>query len=98
MVMAAAVPAARLVPAAPLVPARLRVVVLLVGKTISPVVRGLMDQLDASPVQRMDETITVGQLLSIFCHGFREQVAHRVHFYRSGRLVSRGVLRVARTR
>ena len=75
-----------------------RVVVLLVGKTISPVVRGLMDQLDASPVQRMDETITVGQLLSIFCHGFREQVAHRVHFYRSGRLVSRGVLRVARTR
>ena len=75
-----------------------RVVVLLVGKTISPVVRGLMDQLDASPVQRMDETITVGQLLSIFCHGFREQVAHPRALLPLGRLVSRGVLRVARTR
>ena len=75
-----------------------RVVVLLVGKTISPVVRSLMDQLDASPVQRLDEAITVGTLLSIFCAGFREQVAHRVHFYRSGRLVSRGVVRVVRGR
>lgn len=75
------------------------VVVLLVGRTISPAIKALMDSMESSAVQRLDDSTTVGALLSIFCpDSFRDQVAHRARFYKGARLVSRGVVRVGRSR
>ncbi|KAF1790813.1 P-loop containing nucleoside triphosphate hydrolase [Phytophthora cactorum] len=74
------------------------VIVMLIGKTISPVIKNLIDGVDTSPVQRMDESVIINQILSIFCDTFQEQVAHRVFFYKSSRLLSRGLVKLHRGR
>ncbi|KAI9917257.1 hypothetical protein PsorP6_012888 [Peronosclerospora sorghi] len=74
------------------------VIVMLIGKTISPVIKNLIDGVDTSPVQRMDESVTINQILSIFCDTFQEQVAHRVLFYKSSRLLTRGLVKLHRGR
>ncbi|EEY59154.1 uncharacterized protein PITG_11625 [Phytophthora infestans T30-4] len=74
------------------------VIVMLIGKTISPVIKNLIDGVDTSPVQRMDESVIINQILSIFCETFQEQVAHRVFFYKSSRLLSRGLVKLHRGR
>uniref|UniRef100_K3WDU6 AAA+ ATPase domain-containing protein n=1 Tax=Globisporangium ultimum (strain ATCC 200006 / CBS 805.95 / DAOM BR144) TaxID=431595 RepID=K3WDU6_GLOUD len=74
------------------------VIVMLIGKTISPVIKNLIDGVDTSPVQRMDESIIINQILSVFCDTFQEQVAHRVYFYKSSRLLSRGLVKLHRGR
>ncbi|RHZ08155.1 hypothetical protein DYB31_011514 [Aphanomyces astaci] len=72
------------------------VIVMLIGKTISPVLKNLLEGVDTSAVQRMDESITVNQILSVFCDTFQEQVAHRVFFYKSARLLQRGLVKLNR--
>ncbi|KAI9919176.1 hypothetical protein PsorP6_011830 [Peronosclerospora sorghi] len=74
------------------------VIVMLIGKTISPVVKNLIDGVDTSPVQRMDESVIINPILSIFCDTFQEQVAHRVLFYKSSRLLTRGLVKLHRGR
>lgn len=74
------------------------VIVMLIGKTISPVIKNLIDGVDTSPVQRMDESVIINQILSIFCDTFQEQVAHRVFFYKSSRLLARGLVKLHRGR
>lgn len=74
------------------------VIVMLIGKTISPVIKNLIDSVDTSPVQRMDESIIINQVLSVFCDTFQEQVAHRVYFYKSSRLLTRGLVKLHRGR
>lgn len=74
------------------------VIVMLIGKTISPVIKNLLDGVDTSPVQRMDESIIINQILSVFCDTFQEQVAHRVFFYKSSRLLARGLVKLHRGR
>ncbi|OQR96549.1 hypothetical protein ACHHYP_15424 [Achlya hypogyna] len=74
------------------------VIVMLIGKTISPVLKNLLEGVDTSVVQRMDESITVNQILSVFCDTFQEQVAHRVYFYKSARLLQRGLIKLNRGR
>lgn len=74
------------------------VIVMLIGKTISPVIKNLLDGVDTSPVQRMDESIIINQILSVFCDTFQEQVAHRVYFYKSSRLLTRGLVKLHRGR
>lgn len=74
------------------------VIVMLIGKTISPVIKNLLDGVDTSPVQRMDESIIINQILSVFCDTFQEQVAHRVYFYKSSRLLARGLVKLHRGR
>lgn len=74
------------------------VIVMLIGKTISPVIKNLIDGVDTSPVQRMDESIIINQVLSVFCDTFQEQVAHRVYFYKSSRLLTRGLVKLHRGR
>lgn len=74
------------------------VIVMLIGKTISPVIKNLIDGVDTSPVQRMDESVIINQILSIFCDTFQEQVAHRVFFYKSSRLLTRGLVKLHRGR
>ena len=73
---------------------------LLVGRTISPAVKSLMDGMESgSAVQRLDDSTTVGALLSIFCpEGFADQVSHRRRFYKGATLVRRGVVRLQRSR
>ena len=74
------------------------VLVLLIGKTVSPVITRLREDLSTSASVPMEDTLSVGQILIIFCPSFAEQVAHRQHFYSSGRLISRGLVRVTRPR
>lgn len=77
-----------------------KVVALLVGRTISPAVKSLMDGMESgSAVQRLDDSTTVGALLAIFCpEGFADQVSHRRRFYKGATLVRRGVVRLQRSR
>lgn len=46
----------------------------------------------------MDEVITVGQALAILCQDFQTQVANRRYFYRSGRLMTNGIISLIRSR
>ncbi|RLN49537.1 hypothetical protein BBJ29_005083 [Phytophthora kernoviae] len=74
------------------------VIIMLIGKTVSPVIKNLIDGVDTSPVQRMDESVIINQILSVFCDTFQEQVAHRVFFYKSSRLLTRGLVKLHRGR
>ena len=46
----------------------------------------------------MDIDITVNTILTIFCPSFKEQVAHRVYFYKSSRLLRHGLIKIHRGR
>ena len=74
------------------------VIVMLIGKTISPVISNLLDSADTSSVQRMDESITVNQILNVFCDTFCEQVQHRTYFYKSSKLLVKGLIKLNRAR
>ena len=65
-----------------------QIILLLIGKTVSPVVRTLMDTLvdGAGSSRTIDDVISVGQGLAILCQDFQIQVANRKYFYRSGML------------
>ena len=41
-------------------------------------------------------SVAVKRVIGTFCPSFEEQVAARVYFYKSSRLVSRGVIRLTR--
>uniref|UniRef100_A0A7S3NKP4 Winged helix domain-containing protein n=1 Tax=Aureoumbra lagunensis TaxID=44058 RepID=A0A7S3NKP4_9STRA len=74
-----------------------RVVALLVGRVLSPVIKNLMDSWEAgtgSGMQRLDDSTTVGACLAIFSPNFADQVAKRSKFYKSSRLLSKGILRI----
>ena len=54
-----------------------QVLVLLIGKTISPVVKALLEQADNSQgMQAYEGLLTVKTILTIFCASFKEQVTH----------------------
>ncbi len=73
-------------------------ILLLIGKTVSPVVKALMDSLDQGTGRSYDESMTVGQALSILCQDFKTQIANRNYFYRSGKLLSNGIIGLNRSR
>ena len=74
-----------------------KIVIMLIGKTVSPVVKTLMDTLENTP-RYTDDTVTVGQALGILCQDFQMQVANRKYFYRSGRLMTNGIISLNRAR
>ena len=74
-----------------------KMILLLIGKTVSPVVKTLMETLDGSS-RVVDDVISVGQALGILCQDFQTQVANRKYFYRSGRLMSNGIISLSRSR
>jgi hypothetical protein len=45
-----------------------------------------------------EDVVTVGQALAILCTDFKTQIANRKYFYRSGKLLSNGILSLARSR
>jgi hypothetical protein len=75
-----------------------RMVLLLIGKTVSPVVKTLMETLEGATSRVVDDVISVGQALQILCQDFQTQVANRRYFYRSGRLMSNGIISLNRSR
>lgn len=70
-----------------------RLVLLLIGNTISPVVRTLLDNMRGSG-HAADSCISVGEALSILCGDFKSQIQHRRYFYQSSKLLLRGVITV----
>ena len=46
------------------------------GKTVSPLVKTLMESMDAN-MRSPDDVLTVGQTLSILCQDFNSQISHR---------------------
>ena len=75
-----------------------KIILLLIGKTVSPVVKTLMDTLDSGVTRPNDDSITVGQALAILCQDFTQQIAHRKYFYISGKLVSNGIISLSKSR
>mmetsp|Transcript_10019 Transcript_10019/g.15147 ORF Transcript_10019/g.15147 Transcript_10019/m.15147 type:complete len:1253 (+) Transcript_10019:82-3840(+) len=75
-----------------------KLILLLIGKTVSPVVKALMDALEQGSGRPMEDVATVGQVLAILCQDFRTQIANRKYFYRSGRLLSNGIISLSKSR
>ena len=74
-------------------------ILLIIGKTVSPVVKALLDTLETSGMNRVvDDAVTVGQALSILCENFQSQVSKRMYFYKSGRLIKHGIVSLSRSR
>lgn len=75
-----------------------RLILLLIGKTVAPIVKTLLDTLDTGHTRMADDSITVGQALSILCHDFNLQIAHRKYFYQSSKLMKNAVISLSRPR
>lgn len=75
-----------------------KMVLLLIGKTVSPVVKTLMETLLDGSSRVVDDVVTVGQALAILCQDFQTQVANRRYFYRSGKLMTNGIISLSRSR
>lgn len=74
-----------------------KMIILLMGITISPLIKTLLSTLDKSN-QMIDDVCNVGQALSILCEDFSAQVTSRKFFYRSGKLLSNGIISLSRSR
>lgn len=76
------------------------IILLLIGKTVSPIVRTLMDTLvdGSSSARSIDDAISVGQGLAILCQDFNMQINNRKYFYRSGRLLTNGIISLTKPR
>lgn len=71
------------------------VIVLLIGNTVSPMMKEVLKIFD----QSMDKyggglDVTVKLIIQVFCHNFRDQVAHRAYFYKNSRLLRTGIIRM----
>lgn len=75
-----------------------RLILLLIGKTVAPIVKTLLDTLDTGHTRMADDSITVGQALSILCHDFNLQISHRKYFYQSSKLMKNAVISLSRPR
>jgi hypothetical protein len=60
-------------------------------------VRTLMETLENSS-RVSDDSTSVGQALGILCQDFQSQVAHRKYFYRSGKLMTHGIISLNKSR
>jgi SpoVK/Ycf46/Vps4 family AAA+-type ATPase len=67
-----------------------RLVLLMIGLTVSPIVRTLVDNMKSGHI--VDSSISVGECLSILCQDFRSQLTHRRYFYQSSCLLVNGVV------
>jgi SpoVK/Ycf46/Vps4 family AAA+-type ATPase len=67
-----------------------RLVLLMIGLTVSPIVRTLVDNMKSGHI--VDPSISVGEALSILCQDFRSQLTHRRYFYQSSCLLVNGVV------
>jgi hypothetical protein len=52
----------------------------------------------SSSSRSIDDVISVGQALAILCQDFQMCVANRKYFYRSGRLITHGIISLSKPR
>lgn len=67
------------------------------GKTVSPIVKTLMETLENTN-RVAEDVLTVGQSLSILCPDFHSQIAHRKYFYQSSRLLMNAIISLAKSK
>ncbi|KAH9323474.1 hypothetical protein KI387_018113, partial [Taxus chinensis] len=71
------------------------VVVMLTGIAISPVVKSIFEGENGdSSFRRCGEVVQVKDILTVFFDSFKEQVLARTHFYKSSKLVARGLIKL----
>eukprot|EP00041_Stephanoeca_diplocostata_P038019 m.1469259 g.1469259 ORF g.1469259 m.1469259 type:complete len:1133 (-) comp25141_c0_seq3:2-3400(-) len=74
------------------------VVVLLIGHTVSPMMKEVLDSLAENGLNsnryQGTERLTIKMLLHTFCSTFKEQVSKRTYFYKSASLVRRGIVKL----
>lgn len=66
------------------------VLVYLAGSMISPIFKSCLQNEGSI---RSEPPVTVGNLLTVFCNSFSEQVASRTYFYRSSTLIRKGLVK-----
>ena len=67
------------------------------GKTVSPIVKTLMETLESAH-RVAEDVLTVGQALAILCPDFHSQIAHRNYFYQSSRLLMNAIISLAKSK
>ena len=72
------------------------VVVLLIGNTVSPLMKEILSRFRDGELksQSFSDAITVKLILHAFCTTFESQISHRRYFYRTSNLVKTGVVRM----
>lgn len=70
-------------------------VLMLTGIAISPVVKSIFDgEVGDGSFRRFHDSVQVKDILTVFCDSFKEQVMARTHFYKSSKLVARGLIKL----
>ncbi|CAM6102058.1 unnamed protein product [Calypogeia fissa] len=74
------------------------VVIMLTGVSISPVVKSIFEADNGDGGYRhSSEAIQVKDILTVYFNSFKEQVLARTYFYKSSRLVARGLIKLRAT-
>eukprot|EP00040_Diaphanoeca_grandis_P018681 m.98246 g.98246 ORF g.98246 m.98246 type:complete len:1081 (+) comp27046_c0_seq1:117-3359(+) len=78
------------------------VMVILIGHTVSPMMKEILDSLaqkgGLSERFSITDSVSVKLLLHTLCNTFQEQVSSRVYFYKSSKLLARGIIKMPSTR
>eukprot|EP00941_MAST-03F_sp_MAST-3F-sp1_P002859 g2859.t1 len=74
------------------------VVVLIIGHTISPIIRALFVKGNEGQEFYEEPLLTVKRVLQTFCSSFSQQVRARVHFYKSAATIRSGLIQLQRER
>jgi hypothetical protein len=72
-----------------------KTIIYLIGKTVSPVVRALLES--RGGFDRHDAS-SVGQLLATLCQDFKTQIDYRKYFYKSSKLINHGIISLSSNR
>lgn len=75
-----------------------KTIVFLIGRTVSPVVRALLESLGEGSRGYVEDSSTVGQLLATLCQDFKTQIDYRKYFYKSSKLLDNGIISLNRSR
>lgn len=71
-----------------------KTILFLIGRTVSPVVRALLDSQGRG---HSEDSLTVGSALSILCPDFKTQIDFRKYFYKSSKLLCHGIVSLSRS-
>lgn len=70
-------------------------VLVLTGIAISPVVKSIFDgEVGDGSFRRYHDSVQVKDILTVYCDSFKEQVLARKYFYKSSKLVARGLIKL----
>ena len=76
-----------------------KVILFLIGRTVSPVVKVLLESIgDGGSRGFSDDCATVGQCLAILCDDFKTQIDYRNYFYKNSKLLQNGIVSLNKNR